>query len=110
MSEPDLTALFRLSEQHLAETRAVRAEMREQRAEMREQRTLLLALADGLRRLERRQVELKDDLELMVRSELMGRTAHMETQAEHREAAAQAEVGRILDDVMRRLDALEAQR
>jgi hypothetical protein len=65
--------------------------LREIRAEQREQRSLLLTLTDYTRRLdrrignvERRFDELKDDLKLMVKSELMGRLAHFETTIEQR--------------------------
>lgn len=63
--------------------------LREIRAELREHRSMLLLLAENGRQLdrrisgvERRIDELKTDLELMLKSELMGRLAHFETRIE----------------------------
>ena len=79
--------------------RDMQAEQRAIRAENRESRGLLLSLAEQLRRLdrriddvERRIVEQRDDLELMIKAELMGRLGHFETQIDHR-------LGRIEDRV-----------
>jgi len=54
------------------------------RRELGEMRSLLLALADQGRRIERRVGEIRDDIELMVKTELMGRLGHFETQIEAR--------------------------
>ena len=61
------------------------------RVELRDHRTLLLQLADGLRRhdrrfndMERRLGDLSAELELMVKSELMGRLTHFETQIDEK--------------------------
>ena len=61
------------------------------RVELRDHRTLLLQLADGLRRhdrrfndMERRLGDLSAELELMVKSELMGRLSHFETQIDEK--------------------------
>ena len=59
-------------------------------------RPLLLALVDQNRRTEHHVAALKDDLELMIRSELMGSLGHYRNQIE-----------RKLDDMTDRLDALE---
>ena len=58
-------------------------EQRAQRAEMREQRTLLVGLVELGRRTDRHLTELRDDLELMLKAELMGRLGHFETRIEH---------------------------
>jgi hypothetical protein len=61
------------------------------RVELRDHRTLLLQLADGSRRhdrrfndMERRLGDLSAELELMVKSELMGRLSHFETQIDEK--------------------------
>ena len=61
------------------------------RVELRDHRTLLLQLADGSRRhdrrfndVERRLGDLSAELELMVKSELMGRLTHFETQIDEK--------------------------
>ena len=48
------------------------------RREQDEHRSLLLGLIDQGRRVERRMSEMRDDLELMIKSELMGRLTHFE--------------------------------
>ena len=53
--------------------------LREMRAEMRDLRTATLGNIDGTRRLERRMSELRDELELMLKAEAIGRAAHFET-------------------------------
>jgi hypothetical protein len=65
--------------------------LKEIRVEMRDHRTLLLQLADGMRRhdhrfndLERRMSDLTGELELMLKSELMGRLTHFETQIDEK--------------------------
>lgn len=56
--------------------------LKELRAEQRDHRTPLLQGIDYSRRIERRVAEMRDDLELTVKSELMGRLGHFETQVE----------------------------
>jgi hypothetical protein len=65
--------------------------LKEIRVELRDHRTLLLQLADGSRRhdrrfndIERRLGDLSAELELMVKSELMGRLSHFETQIDEK--------------------------
>jgi hypothetical protein len=72
--------------------------LRDIRREMTDQRTLLLALVEQGQRLERRMGELerriseiKDDIEIMLKAELMGRLGNFETRFEQR-----------LDDLERR--------
>ena len=64
----------------------VLALLRDLRKDLAEQRTLLLATVDAVRRMEKRFDALetrishaRDDIELMVKSELMGRLGHFET-------------------------------
>jgi len=97
----DLTLLAKLVRENLTETKALRREVADVR-------TLALQTADFTRRMEQhldaringvdtringvdarvgsvdtRIASLRDDLELMVKSELMGRLAHFETRIEH---------------------------
>jgi hypothetical protein len=65
--------------------------LKEIRVELRDHRTLLLQLADGSRRhdrrfndMERRLGDLSAELELMVKSELMGRLSHFKTQIDEK--------------------------
>jgi predicted nucleic acid-binding Zn-ribbon protein len=82
--------------------RDVQAEQRAIRAENREARGLLLSLSEQLRRLdrrvddiERRIVEQRDDLELMIKAELMGRLGHFETQIDYRLARIEDRVAAL---------------
>jgi hypothetical protein len=89
--EPTLELLRNLMLQSLNE-------LREMRREVGEQRSLLLALTDQGQRLdrrmsdverrmgdvERRPGEMRDDIELMLKAELMGRMGNFETQVGHR--------------------------
>jgi hypothetical protein len=70
--------------------------LKEIRVELRDHRTLLLQLADGSRRhdrrfndMERRLGDLSAELELMVKSELMGHLSHFETQIDEKLAQLQ---------------------
>lgn len=47
-------------------------------------RTLTLQNSDYIRRLDRRMSEMRDDLEMMIKAELMGRLGHFETIIEQR--------------------------
>ena len=76
--------------------RDAQTERREMKRDLDQMRPLLLALVDQNRRTEHQVSALKDDLELMIRAELMGSLGHYRTQIE-----------RKLDDVTDRLDALE---
>jgi hypothetical protein len=58
--------------------------LRDIRREMTDQRTLLLALVEQGQRLERRITETRDDIELMLKAELMGRLGNFETRFEQR--------------------------
>ncbi len=71
----ELGLLTKLAETTLSELRLLRPEVADVR-------TLALQNTDYSRRMERRTNELKDDLELMIKSELMGQLAHLETRME----------------------------
>ena len=69
--------------------------LRDMRKEQADHRTLLLGVVESLRRLEARSDkrmlaletrlgDLRDDLELMLKSELLGSRAHFETVYEHK--------------------------
>ena len=69
--------------------------LRDIRKEQTDQRTLLLSVAEAVRRLETRQdkrilalenriADLRDDLELMLKSELMGARTHFEVTYQHK--------------------------
>lgn len=75
MADVDLTLLTKLAEQTLSEVRQLRKEVADIR-------TLALQGTEFTRRMERRVNELKDDLELMLKSELMGQLTHVETRLE----------------------------
>ena len=75
MAEADITLLARLAEQTLSELRLLRKDVADVR-------TLALQNTDFARRVDRRVGELKDDLELMIKSELMGQLAHVESRLE----------------------------
>ena len=75
----------------LAILRELRAEIRELRAEGQQHRTMLLQLLDATRGHDRRfnEVELRisdvrAELELMLKAELLGRLTHFETQIDER--------------------------
>jgi chromosome segregation ATPase len=101
----DLNFLARLIERNNAEQREMRAELADMRGELggvrgdlvdvrndlADMRRAILQLIEKAQRherrfdeLEHRIVETKDDMELMIRSELMGRLAHFETRLESR--------------------------
>ena len=95
----DLTLLATLTRQTLDE-------VRELRREVSDVRRLALLTSDFTRRLDgrindfdRRLAEMRDDVELMLKSELMGSFAHLETRLE-----------RSIDKLGERVTALEAHR
>ncbi len=77
MADVTLEMLQALIQRANAEQTAIRRENNENR-------TLLLATVDQGRRIERRLNEITADIELMVKSELMGRLGHFEIQMEGR--------------------------
>ena len=62
--------------------REIQAEQRATREQRREEVAVLRALVDRVGRVDRHIAELRDDLELMIRSELMGQLGHLRTQTE----------------------------
>jgi hypothetical protein len=58
------------------------AQLRALRRENADFRTLLLGLVAQGQRLERRMGEMRDDIELMLKAELMGRLGNFETRVE----------------------------
>ena len=85
----DVTLLATLARQTLEE-------MRQMRRELADVRTLTLHTSDYVRRLDRRMGELRDDLEMMLKSEIMGALTHFETRLEG-----------TVDRLAERIDALE---
>lgn len=70
------------------DNRLLLALLQEIRKEQKDQRTLLLQTVEYMRRMESRLdariAHLRDDLELMIKAELMGRLTHFETALEQR--------------------------
>jgi hypothetical protein len=90
----DIGLLAKLARENLSEIKAVRrdqADMRREQTDMRRQltdvSTLAVQTAEFIRKMEQRldarMVAVRDDLELMLKSELMGRLAHFETRIEN---------------------------
>lgn len=80
--------------------------LREMRREMTDQRALLLALVEQGQRLERRMGEMarnitetRDDIELMLKAELMGRMGNFEARFDARLEALEAASGLSGEDV-----------
>ncbi|RJF67387.1 hypothetical protein D4Q52_23260 [Rhodopseudomonas palustris] len=99
-NEPiSLDVLASLCRQTLQETRATRKEVADVR-------TLSLQTIDYARRIERRVAEQRDDLELMLKAELGGALANMQSQLEGHLQPIEDRL-RGLDELERRVDALE---
>lgn len=79
------------------EQRVIRQEIRGVRDEAQNAGLLVLKNTDDTRRLDRRVGELVDDLEVIIKAEIGGRFAHLETRVEE-----------ALDRVADRVQALEA--
>jgi len=93
MAEVTLELLQELIVRGLDGQRALRSEQKMLRGEVTEMRSLLLSVADQVRRTERRVTEVRDDIELMVKAELMGRLGHFEAQLESRLHAIETRLG-----------------
>ena len=78
-------------------------EMRLIRKDLTEMMRLLTANYDLTRRNERRQAELRDDLELMIKMELGGSLANIQTSIENSLGRVETAIG----DVVQRVDHLE---
>lgn len=72
---------------------AMQTEQRQVRKDLADIRHLALAIVEQHNRSDRRLIDVKDELELMIRAEIMGRLANFET--------------RTVDTVVRALDILE---
>ena len=98
MAEEAITLEFlaRLCQQTLQEARALRKEVADIR-------TLTLHAIEYSRRIERRVSEQRDDLELMIKAELGGAFAHMQTQMENHQQQE-------MDRLVARIRALELAR
>jgi hypothetical protein len=94
-----LEFLARLCQQTLQETRTLRKEVADVR-------TLSLQTVEYARRIERRVGEQRDDLELMIKAELGGSLANMQTQLENHLRPLQDRFLQ-LDKLEERVDALE---
>lgn len=79
-------------------------EMRLLRKDVGEVMRLLNATYELTRRVERRQGELRDDIELMVKIELGGSLANIETKIEH----SLSRVEETVMDIAHRVEALES--
>jgi hypothetical protein len=90
MGEVTLELLQELIVRGLDEQRGLRSEQQVLRREVSEMRSLVLSVSDQVRRMDRHVAEVRDDIELMVKAELMGRLGHFEAQLEHRLQAIEA--------------------
>ena len=68
----------------LNEQQDTRKEMRDMRRELGDIRGLVLALNDKVQRIDRDLHEIKDDIWIMLKAELMGRQGNFETRVEAR--------------------------
>ena len=93
----DLRMLVELVRQNLDETRQLRRELAEVKAELAEVKATVTEASNFSRRLERRMYELRDDMELVVRSEVMERASRADDRTE-----------RVLSSLTRRVEALES--
>jgi Mg2+ and Co2+ transporter CorA len=78
-------------------------ELRQVRKDMADMMRLLNATYDLTRRVERRQTELRDDVELMVKMELGGSLANLQTTID----ASLSRIEHSIGEVARRVETLE---
>jgi predicted nucleic acid-binding Zn-ribbon protein len=88
MADVSLEMLQSLMRQMLDEQKAARKEAADVRG-------LVLALTDQVRRLDRRVGEVRDDIEVMLRAEIMGRLGNAERDAEARISELEARIAAI---------------
>ena len=74
-------------------------ELRLLRKDMADMMRLLNATYDLTRRVERRETELRDDIELMIKMELGGSLANMQTSIEHSLSRIEASVSHVAQRV-----------
>lgn len=79
-------------------------EVRQLRKEMADMMRLLNGTYDLTRRVERRETELRDDIELMIKMELGGSLANMQTTID----SALSRIEASISDVARRVQTLES--
>lgn len=79
-------------------------EVRQLRKEMADMMRLLNGTYDLTRRVERRETELRDDIELMIKMELGGSLANMQTAIDN----ALSRIEASISDVARRVQTLES--
>jgi len=77
----------------------IQADQRQQRTDLSDIRSLVLAQIEYSRRVERRLSEVRDDLEMMFKSEIMGRFSNFEMRLERR-----------VDELLERVNTLESDR
>ena len=80
------------------------AEVRQLRKDMADMMRLLNGTYDLTRRVERRETELRDDIELMIKMELGGSLANMQTTID----GALSRIETSISDVARRVQTLES--
>ncbi|MFN3635656.1 MAG: hypothetical protein ACK4UZ_07970 [Rhizobium rhizophilum] len=80
-------------------------ELRQIRKDMADMMRLLNASYDLTRRVERRETELRDDIELMIKMELGGSLANIQTTID----ASLSRIEQSVGDVARRVDTLKSQ-
>lgn len=90
MSDQNSTVTLELLGQLM---RDMQSDMLDVKTELRDHRSLLLALAEQGRRTDRHVTELRDDLELMIKMEVMGRLGQFETTVGHRLDALEGRAG-----------------
>ena len=84
------------------------AEQQRLRRDIADIRTLCLQGIDHSRRIERNSAEMKDDLELIVKSEIMGRLGNFEVKIEQRIEEAKDETGERFEKIEAKIDRILA--
>jgi len=84
MTEVTLEMLQALVQRVLNEQQDTRKEMRDMRREISDVHGLVLALNDKVQRIDRDLHEVKDDIWIMLKAELIGRQDHFETRVKAR--------------------------
>lgn len=84
------------------------SEQQKLRRDIADIRTLCLQGIDHSRRIERNSAEMKDDLELIVKSEIMGRLGNFEVKVEQHLGEAKDETGELFDKLEAKLDRILA--
>jgi len=77
----------------LEQLRLIREVMALSRRDESDMRSVVLSVTERLRRLERRLDEVRDDLELTIKAEIMGRLGHLRTETEKQIGALRDQIG-----------------